>query len=78
MRNIALFIVAFCVHACLYAQNKAATYVVRDSLTQLAVHGCRVMFDNQTAERTTVTDVAGCFNSPAGAPSRTWLTSQSR
>ena len=67
MRNIALFIVAFCVHACLYAQNKTATYVVRDSLTQLAVRGCRVMFDNQTAERTTVTDAAGSFNSPVGA-----------
>ena len=67
MRNIALFIVAFCVHACLYAQNKATTYVVRDSLTQLAVRGCRVMFDKQTTERTTVTDAAGSFNSPVGA-----------
>ena len=67
MRNIALFIVAFCVHACLYAQNKAATYVVRDSLTQVAVRSCRVMFDNKTTEHTTVTDDTGCFNSPVGA-----------
>ena len=67
MRNIALFIVVFCVHACLFAQNKAATYMVRDSLTQVAVRSCRVMFDNKTTERTTVTDDTGCFNSPVGA-----------
>lgn len=67
MRNIALFIVAFCVHACLFAQNKAATYMVRDSLTQVAVRSCRVMFDNKTTEHTTVTDDTGCFNSPVGA-----------
>ena len=67
MRNIALFIVVFCVHACLFAQNKAATYMVKDSLTQVAVRSCRVMFDNKTTERTTVTDDTGCFNSPVGA-----------
>ena len=75
MRNIALFIVVFCVHACLFAQNKAATYMVRDSLTQVAVRSCRVMFDNKTTEHTTVTDDLWGRQL---SPSRTWLTSQNK
>ncbi|WP_232213866.1 hypothetical protein [Prevotella sp. oral taxon 317] len=44
MRTVALFIVAICVEVCLYAQDKSRTYVVKDSLTQLAVRGCHVRF----------------------------------
>lgn len=69
MRTVALFIVAICVEVCLYAQDESRTYVVKDSLTQLAVRGCHVRFGTDNPEQSTVTNARGCFSLPNGVAS---------